>query len=604
VYPYILRVDPRDLLTGGNIRKVGEVRVTRPDLVDSVIAHGMDSRISIVAVADEEAGLQVLQGFHRTAAAVAVKEQERPDLMMDVVVHAPGTTRRELLIIMGNENMHRADLTEAEELALFADLEGEGEDAGGIAKAFSVPRERVQAGLAVARAPRTRQAAEDLHGIDMFALAALAGFEDDPAAHEELQKTLRTAPGRFDDVLGRLERQRAHAAMRSEAVAELEAQGYAIVLDEQDDGDYDDYEEDGDGEEEEEGSATSLVKLSDLCSAEDMEPLDHASHAECPGRAVQVWVDDWKEKVEVAEYCVDPAQYGHRSIAALNVELLQAELRAANVRVIGRDELEAEGTEELHRICPDPGGEHCFTEESHAGCPGHAGYVYAGVQNRARVRYVCTDYEGQGHTRRTFGAAQPVAPAFAAAERKRAKVNNMLWKEAREERRAWLKRFFVGWRKKKPSDLPKRVQHWLALASVLAPGFLHDASATQEYAVDLLGLRRAGDESCRPLELTVAELRKKTSDQQAVMIRLAQVLGACEAHWSQKFTEQADASWRSRSTETRFYFELLGALGYELSHVERLINEPELDNEHWPHLAEPEVEPEVESDEDFADEAE
>ena len=39
---------------------------------------------------------------------------------------------------------------------------------------------------------------------------------------------------------------------------------------------------------------------------------------------------------------------------------------------------------------------------------------------------------------------------------------------AYKARRAWLATFFTGWRKRTAADLPARVHHWLALASVLA----------------------------------------------------------------------------------------------------------------------------------------
>lgn len=81
-------------------------------------------------------------------------------------------------------------------------------------------------------------------------------------------------------------------------------------------------------------------------------------------------------------------------------------------------------------------------------------------------------------------------------------------------------------------------------------------------------------------------LRKKsTTETQAIMIRFAMVIGACEQHWDLKYTENADSSWRAPSADTCFYFELVAALGHELSPVEQLINDPGADADRWPHLS-------------------
>ncbi|MFJ8961977.1 hypothetical protein ACIRG5_21565 [Lentzea sp. NPDC102401] len=117
-YPYVLHgVDPRTLRTNQNSRRTRDVREERSDLVSAVEQFGLDTRISMITVADEAEGLTVLVGHHRHAAAVAVKEDKKPDLLIDVLVHAPGTTPLDLTVAQAIENMNRQSYTQDEEVA-------------------------------------------------------------------------------------------------------------------------------------------------------------------------------------------------------------------------------------------------------------------------------------------------------------------------------------------------------------------------------------------------------------------------------------------------------------------------------------------------------
>jgi hypothetical protein len=133
--------------------------------------------------------------------------------------------------------------------------------------------------------------------------------------------------------------------------------------------------------------------------------------------------------------------------------------------------------------------------------------------------------------------------------------------------------------------LPARVHHWLALAPVLATDYLKEAAPAYHYACTLLGLNEPEDNRRDHNPITVLLRKKTTTEDQAVAIRLAMVIGACEAHWDRAYTEQADSSWRRPSEDSQYYFSLLEALGCPLSHVEQLIHNPDLDIQRWPHLA-------------------
>ncbi|MGW4528859.1 hypothetical protein [Amycolatopsis sp. NPDC004378] len=577
-YPYVLHgVDPRRLRTGGNSRIVGNIRERRPDLVASIAEHGVDPKISIInVVLDPDGEPDVLVGFHRSAAAVAVREVENPELTVSLLVHAPGTSRKDVLVAQGIENIHREGYTQAEEAGLYEQLALAGlDDDAQIAQALTRPVERVRAGRAVAAAPRTRAASEALPDTDLMDLVPLLEFADNEQDHQVLLEFLAHNPRNFEWKADQVRKNRQRRAMQAEEAARLVEQGYALISDEQDPP---------------EGS----LRLDELCTGENPAPLEPADHADCPGRAVAVEVDHYME-VEVTEFCTDYAAHGHHTIVAVKTAAAQAQLSAAGVPIADPD---AEAVTDLDDLFGDEAAEHTLTVEDHAGCPGHAAYVETDPYTLdVDVVYVCTDPAAHGHLPRTSLAAQPERDAaFRAGEVKRAGVNNKLWREAKAARRAWLVTFFIGWRKKKPADLPARVHHWLALAPVLAADVLEEAAPAHRYACTLLKLAEPEGHK-RETNPLVVHLRKKTcTETQAVLIRLAQVIGACEEHWDRAYTDKsADASWRRPSDDSRFYFELLDALGYPLEHVEQLINNPDLDHDRWPHLA-PDTEPAADRD--------
>ncbi|MFI6031587.1 hypothetical protein [Amycolatopsis magusensis] len=568
IYPYVLRgVDPRQLRTGGNSRVVGDIRQRRPELVASVAEHGVDPKISIInVVLDPDDGVpEVLVGFHRTAAAVAVKELENPDLTVSLLVHAPGTSRKDVLVAQGIENIHRQGYTQAEEAGLYAQLALAGfDDDEQIARALTRPVERVRAGRAIAAAPRTRAASEELPDLDLLELGQLLEFADNERDHAEMTAFLAHNPHNFEWKADQVRKRRQRRAMQAEQAERFAEQGYALIEDEQ-------------------NPPEGTVRLDELCNGDDPAPLEPAAHAECPGRAVAVEVDHWME-VQVTEFCTDHAAHGHHTIVSVKTAAAQDQLRAQGVVITDPD---AEGVAALDDLFADEQAEHTVTAEEHAGCPGHAAYVQGDPYTlTVDIVYVCTDPAAHGHVQRASLAKPERDAAFKAAEVKRAGVNNKLWREAKAARRDWLAKFFTGWRRKKPADLPPRIHHWLALAPVLAADFVEEAAPAHRYACTLL---KIGEPEGRKREANplVAQLRKKaTTETQAVLIRLAQVLGACEEHWDRAYTDKsADASWRRPSDDARFYFELLDALGYPLEHVEQLINNPDLDNDRWPHLA-------------------
>lgn len=601
-YPYFKEVDPRDLRATGNSRAVGDILLTRPDLVAAMAVHGFDSIASVINVApDPEDGvLDVLVGFHRRAAAIAVIEHDDPDLRNEglrvgVLVHAPGTTRQQVLLAQGIENIHREGFTRAEEASYYHQLALVGMDDDAISHEIGQPVERVRAGRTVAAATRTHTAATQMPDIDLVTMAALAEFEDDEALHQSLVGALATyGPRRLDYEIRSARNLRERRAVLAAERDRLTEAGYTLI------------------EDEEEPPAGAL-RLEDLVDGPQANPLEADQHSQCPGRAMYVYVDSDLE-VDLVPFCVDFAAHGHRCLAEVNVEAAEAQLRESGVRLIDAD---VEDACELNRLFADAEAEHTLTLAEHQDCPGHAATVTTGrYSSGAVVRWVCADYEQYGHIVQSWlpSASTEHDAAYVSAERKRAKVNNAAWKIAKEARRAWLAEFFSDWRTRvaaaakpaaaKPAlktratkatgkaktstrtarPVPAKTAHWLGLAQILASDYFHDAAPSHHYAATLLGLdKHTGyQRSDNPI---VALLRRKTtSEPQAIMIGLALVIGACEEHWDLQYTTNADSSWRGTSEDSRFFFELLAALGYELSPVEQLVLNPAADAADWPHL--------------------
>lgn len=599
--PYIIYdVDPRTVRAGDNVRYVGNIRETRPELVASVARHGLDPLISIVNVAPDPDGvLKVLVGSHRHAAAVAVKERENPALGVPLMVHPPGTTRRDVKVAQGIENLLREGFTQAEEACYYEQLALEGFDDDEIARELAQPVERVRAGRAIAASPRSQATSEAMPDIDLLSLAVLAEFADDETDHQKLTDLLANRPYQLESEMDRIRRRRSRDAAKELEQQRLEDLGYAII-----------------------GNQFDLPKgtapLAELCTGADEAPLEPGEHADCPGRAVAVVVG-YDLDIELIECCSNYAEHGHRTIVSAKIAAVEAQLRADDVPII---DAWTDGVTLLRDLFTDGQTEQAITLTEHAACPGHAAYVEADPYDLStRTNYVCTGPAAHGHVVR--GAKPELSAAFKKGEYDRTRANNAEWRDRKPERRALLAEYFNGWRTWKPPAparqrtktaaakgkasthkqlLPPRVHHLLALAPILAPDFLKDAFPQHSYACTLLKLDQPTGKTGDANPIAVLLRKKTTTETQAHIIHLAQVIGACEQHWDHSHTDNADSSWRSPSPDARFYFELLEALGIELSHVEQLFNNPGLDQAKWPHLApEPEIAEQVSEEPESAD---
>lgn len=95
-----------------------------------------------------------------------------------------------------------------------------------------------------------------------------------------------------------------------------------------------------------------------------------------------------------------------------------------------------------------------FTAETHASCPGHAGYVYMNWQwgpgNErifdGQIRYACTDPKKYGHIDSRQSSTSTAGPLTdeEKAQRKLARENNKLWSASTDVRRAFITELIQG----------------------------------------------------------------------------------------------------------------------------------------------------------------
>ena len=241
-----------------------------------------------------------------------------------------------------------------------------------------------------------------------------------------------------------------------------------------------------------------------------------------------------------------------------------ARLRESGIRVIERPAYDSPIASLSHLI--DATGAK-VTEDTHAGCPGHAVYVMAnrpwndGKREELQVKasVVCTDPKGNGHTdayARSYGSDKKTAGDMtdteretARAERRRVIENNKAWDAAIEVRKTWLKRYLT---RKTP---PKSAALMLAQAFINRDEGIDKAFGYQGLGEDLLGVdHRTG----------FAE----ASDNRQQVIALGYLFAGYESGAGRH-------SWRTVDPGTARYLTFITGEGYVLSDVERLAAGPE-----------------------------
>jgi ParB family chromosome partitioning protein len=275
----VVDVDPNRVRVADNIRHdLGDLI----DLTKSIKANGVLIPVLVVPVeGDADYDYDLRYGQRRHAAAVAANRPLRAIVGHDV------DDRAARIIEQLVENGHRKDLTVAEEVEAYRQLELCGLSVTTIAKRAATNKKRVQAALAVA-ANDVVAAAVAQHNLDLEEAMVIAELGDDEAAVAKLTAAAATSPGHFAHVASRLRQERADAEQRADTVAALQGAGVTVLDPEDDD------------------SGTQLYRL---CEGEDTEAITPEAHAGCPGHAAVVAAYD---PSNVSYVCIDPEAYGHK----------------------------------------------------------------------------------------------------------------------------------------------------------------------------------------------------------------------------------------------------------------------------------------------------
>lgn len=204
-----------------------------------------------------------------------------------------------------------------------------------------------------------------------------------------------------------------------------------------------------------------------------------------------------------------------------------------------------------------------FTDESHAGCPGHAAWLNQGhsaaPDGQWHPMYYCQDPKGNKHRAAASAASKPAGDDSAAtAERRMVRANNDDWRSASKVRAGWLAE--LAKRARPPKDGVR-----FLLESVVRC----DASVVKAQQNGWRVARKAltgseGEQYKVDAETVTDMVARASSDARAQVIGLAVILGAYEADMD------VDA-WRYPATWRARYLTALAAWGYGLSAIEQAV---------------------------------
>ena len=170
----IVRVDPKTLLVGPNVRK--DV-VLGKEFVASIKQHGV--RVPISAQ-ETDGGYEVIDGQRRTLTAVDAGLGQVPV----VVIEREEAAARIVDQLVVNE--HRAGISEADQVAAIKELSLFNMPAQTIARKVGMPSAVVETAIAVGSSERAVEAMRGEKPIDFESAAMIAEFEGDDEAQADL----------------------------------------------------------------------------------------------------------------------------------------------------------------------------------------------------------------------------------------------------------------------------------------------------------------------------------------------------------------------------------------------------------------------------------
>src|SRR4051794_36018593 len=260
--PWFLRLDPSKIKIGANVRT--DLHADAKEFARSIKERGVLEPVTVYA--DEDGAYVVLRGQRRTVVAAQVGLSDIPAQ----IVAKPGEADR--ITDQMVENLHRAAMRDSEIVGGVEQLALVGVSAAQIAKRAALPRDRVNAALAVADKEQTR--ARVVAGdLTLDEAATFAEFEDDAQAVERLERAKQ-----FGRPLEHIAQQlRDEAKERTLLLAEvdrLRAEGLPVA-------------------DPDEVRDAHRLRIADHVRAADGEPIPVDDWPSLPGAAVVV-VSEWE----------------------------------------------------------------------------------------------------------------------------------------------------------------------------------------------------------------------------------------------------------------------------------------------------------------------
>jgi ParB family chromosome partitioning protein len=294
----VVRVDPKSLLVGPNVRK--EVTL-RPEFVTSIREHGVLVPILAQETTD---GLEVVDGQMRTLAAVDAQLVDVP-----VFVQPPAVDDAARIVEQIVVNEDRAGLTAPDHVAAIAQLALDFKmPVAEISKRTGASKDAVAAVITTSKS-KAATAAVGREGVTLELAAKMAEAELTDA---EIDRVLSTSYNREYQIQVVLDH-RKRAAEIERLTEKLQAEGVTIVS-KPSLGEYQAPEK------------NKHRYLGDLVDAATGKKLTTGKHKSCPGHAAFVGVRGYSGPVEVHYVCTDPSKHGHRDAnRATPVKLTDAE---------------------------------------------------------------------------------------------------------------------------------------------------------------------------------------------------------------------------------------------------------------------------------------
>lgn len=284
----IVRVDPKTLLIGPNVRKETTLR---KEFVASVELHGV--LVPIIAQESPD-GLEVVDGQMRTLAAVDAGLAEVPVFVQPVIADEASRIVEQIVV-----NEDRAGLTAPDHVAAIAQLALDFKmPAAEVAKRTGATKDQVAAAVKASKSPQATAAlGEEGVTLELAAKIAEAGL-----SKADTERVLASRWNK-EHALQQILDERAKLQKITQLERDVKKSGVPLAAKPSTD---------------EHGYSYSSAEknkhryLTSLVDKETGEPVRVEEHADCPGHAAWVGVKGYQGSVEVQYLCTDPAKHGHR----------------------------------------------------------------------------------------------------------------------------------------------------------------------------------------------------------------------------------------------------------------------------------------------------